>query len=80
MLEKAGLDIVVWDDRKIDVGDTWYPEITNAMEQASVAVCLISADFLTSDFCQKEEVPFLLKKREQEGMLLIPVLIRPCLW
>ena len=33
MLEKAGLDIVVWDDRKINVGEAWYPEITQAMEQ-----------------------------------------------
>lgn len=80
MLEKAGLQIKVWDDRKINAGDTWYPEITQAMEQAAVAVCLISADFLSSDFCVKEEVPFLLKKREQAGMLLIPILIRPCLW
>jgi hypothetical protein len=80
MLEKVGLQIKVWDDRKINAGDTWYPEITQAMEQAAVAVCLISADFLSSDFCVKEEVPFLLKKREQAGMLLIPILIRPCLW
>jgi hypothetical protein len=80
LLEKAGLDIVVWDDRKIDVGDTWYPEITQAMEQAAVAVCLISENFLNSDFCVKEEVPFLLKKREQAGMLFIPVLIHSCFW
>jgi len=80
MLEKAGLQIKIWDDRRIDVGDNWYPEITQAIEQATVAVCLISADYLASDFCMKEEVPFLMKKREQEGMLLIPVLIRPCLW
>ena len=54
-------------------GDTWYPEITQAMEQAAVAVCLISADFLSSDFCVKEEVPFLLEKREKAGMLFIRV-------
>jgi hypothetical protein len=80
LLEKAGLDIVVWDDRKIDVGDTWYPEITQAMEQAAVAVCLISENFLNSDFCVKEEVPFLLEKREKAGMLFIPVLIHSCFW
>jgi len=33
-LENTGLRIKVWDDRKIDIGDTWYPEITKAMEQA----------------------------------------------
>ncbi len=78
-LELADL-VTVWDDRKIDAGDSWYPEIKQAMEAANVAVCLVSADFLASNFCIKEEVPFLLKKREEQGMLFIPILTRPCLW
>jgi tetratricopeptide (TPR) repeat protein len=80
MLEKAGLDIVVWDDRKIDVGDKWYPEIEQAMRDASFAVCLISPDYLNSDFCVKEEIPFLLERNKNQGMEIFPLLIRPCLW
>ncbi|HEX8129970.1 MAG TPA: toll/interleukin-1 receptor domain-containing protein [Pyrinomonadaceae bacterium] len=78
-LEQAGR-IVVWHDRKIDGGDKWYPEIKEAMEQAAVAVCLISADFLSSDFCVKEEVPYLLQRCERDGMIFIPLLLRPCPW
>ena len=78
-LEKAGR-IAIWDDRKIDAGDTWYPEIKTAMEQAAVAVCLISADFLNSAFCVKEEVPYFLQRRERDGLVIIPVLLRPCAW
>jgi tetratricopeptide (TPR) repeat protein len=78
-LELAGR-IVVWDDRRIDGGDTWYPEIQAAMEQAAVALCLISPDYLASRFCVKEEVPYLLQRREREHMALIPVLLRPCAW
>ncbi|MCK4315160.1 MAG: hypothetical protein KAX24_05255, partial [Anaerolineae bacterium] len=47
---------------------------------AAVAVCLISADYLASDFVTKEEIPYLLERRERDGMALIPVLLRPCLW
>lgn len=72
--------IVVWHDRKIDVGDKWYPELKGAMEQAAVAVCLISADYLASDFCVKEEVPYLLERCQRDGMIFIPVLLRPCAW
>ena len=79
MLEKAGR-LTIWDDRSIDGGATWYPEIKQAMENAAVAVCLISADYLNSDFCLKEEIPYLLQRRESEGMLLLPVLIHSCLW
>lgn len=79
MLEKADR-LTIWDDRKIDAGDTWYDEIKNAMEDAEVAVCLISADYLASDFCVKEEIPYLLERRKNNGLVLIPILIRPCAW
>lgn len=72
--------IVVWDDRKIDAGDTWYPEIKDAINRARVAVCLISADFLASKFCVKEEIPAFLQRRETEGVVILPVLVRPCFW
>ena len=72
--------IIIWDDRNIDEGATWYPEIEQAMANAAVTVCLVSADYLASDFVIKEEVPVLLGRRERDGMILIPVLLRPCLW
>src|SRR5262245_58541059 len=79
VLEQVGT-LVVWDDRKIDAGETWYDEIRAAMDGAEVAVCLISSDYLASDFCVKEEIPYLLKRRSGAGMRLLPVLLRPCAW
>ena len=79
VLEQVG-HITIWDDRRIDAGATWYDEIRQAMERAAVAVCLISADYLASNFCVKEEIPYLLERRARNGMTLIPVLVRPCLW
>ena len=57
MLEQAGLDIIIWDDRSIDGGADWYNDIMQAMSRAAVAVCLISPHYLASDFCLKEEIP-----------------------
>jgi hypothetical protein len=79
-LEQAGVGLQVWHDRKIDGGDQWYPEIREAMANAAGAVLLISADFLASAFCVQEEVPALLKRQEELGMLLIPLLLKPCVW
>jgi hypothetical protein len=70
----------VWDDRQIDGGDSWFDKLRGAMDGAAVAVCLISADYLTSDFCKKEEIPYLLKRRTEQGMRLLPILLRPCPW
>jgi len=73
-------DVIIWDDRAIGAGDDSYDAIREVMERAAVAVCLISADYLASDFVTKEEIPYLLERREKEGMVLIPVLLRPCPW
>ena len=72
--------ITIWDDRKIDPGGKWFAEIEEVMCQAAVSVCLISADYLSSNFCIKEEIPYLLERCEKAGMVLIPVLLRPCPW
>lgn len=72
--------LVVWDDRRIDAGESWYDTLRVAMDNAQAAVCLISAHYLGSAFCVKEEVPYLLRRRAEEGMLLIPVLLLPCPW
>ena len=72
--------ITIWDDRQIDPGGEWYEEIKEVMARAAVSVCLISANYLSSDFCIKEEIPYLLNRREKDGMVLIPILLRPCPW
>jgi tetratricopeptide (TPR) repeat protein len=51
-----------------------------ALNTADVAILLISADFLTSKFIRGEEIPRLLKRREQEGIRVIPLIIKPCPW
>lgn len=70
----------VWEDRQIKAGDDWYDNIKTALDQASVAVMLITAQFLNSNFIRTEEVPSLLKKREKEGLRIIPIILEPCPW
>ena len=50
------------------------------MDRAAVAVCLISHNYLASDFVTGEEVPYLLKRRSDDGMIVLPVLIWDCVW
>lgn len=72
--------IAIWDDRQIDAGVQWHPAILEVMERCKVAICLISADYLASEFCTGKELPELLKRREQGDLTIIPVLLRPCDW
>src|SRR5438445_11829981 len=61
VLDKDGL-LDVWDDRRILGGDNWFREIKEAMEASSIALLLISADFLSSDFILTHEVQDLLQQ------------------
>jgi hypothetical protein len=70
----------LWDGRHIELGQDWLPEIRTALNTADVAVMLISADFLTSDFIRNQEVPLLLKRRINEGTVVIPLIVKPCPW
>lgn len=73
-------DVTIWDDRQIKVGDKWSEEIQMALQRANVAVLLVSADYLASDFVANIEVPTLLERRAEEGLRIIPLLVRPCAW
>ena len=79
VLAQEGL-LNTWDDRRISGGADWEKEIEDALKKASVAVLLVSADFLTSKFILDEEVPKLLERREKEGLRIFPVIIKPCAW
>jgi hypothetical protein len=79
VLQRQGL-LDLWDDRRIAAGEEWHGEIRAAMGQATVAVLLISADFLTSQFILGEEVPALLQRWDTEGLHIYPIIVRPCAW
>lgn len=75
-LERAG-QLELWDDTRIQPGMQWQKEITKALARTKVAVLLISADFLASDFIAKNELPPLLAVAEAEGTLILPVIVSP---
>lgn len=72
--------IELWDDRQIGIGPDWYEQIQAAITKANVAVLLVSANFLSSEFILDEEVPRLLERQKVNDLHIIPLIIRPCAW
>ncbi len=70
-------DLSIWDDTRLRPGSPWLQEIRAAIDEASVAVLLISADYLASDFIMAEEVPALLRRASERGATIVPVLVSP---
>ena len=73
-------DISVWSDREIMAGELWQDQIRKALDRAHCAVLLISTDFLGSDFIVSDELPSILRSAEQRGPLVIPIIVRHCLF
>jgi hypothetical protein len=79
VLEREGL-IKLWDDQKLRAGEDWKSRIKEELLEARIAVLMISASFLTSDFILDNEVQTLFKRCEEAGTVIYPLLVRPCAW
>lgn len=76
-LERRSL-IQLWSDTLILSGEKWKEKIQKALENSAIAILMISADFLASDFIVNDELQPLLKEAEQKGTIIIPIILKPC--
>lgn len=79
-LETFDLDFDTWVDKNIDPGDEWEEKIKNAIDEADMAILLVSNDFLISDFIKSKELPWLGRKRELYKLRIIPFILKPSNW
>ena len=73
-------NLLVWSDKRIDAGQSWREEITRSINDATVAILLVSTSYLASSFIVSNELPQILKKASEGGLTIIPVLVSPCLY
>ena len=78
-LEERGL-VNFWDDQKIEYGADWRKEIEEALARTKVAILLVSADFLVSDFINHYELPVLLEAAQKGESLIWPIIVGYCLF
>src|SRR5262245_47647072 len=66
----------VWDEGRVRPGQDWENEVQRALDRASVAVLLVTADFLSSD----EQLRERLTRPRGDRLRLFPILVKPCAW
>ena len=67
-----------WDDQKLRTSDKWREKTSNALNNATIAVLLISPYFVASDFIVNNELQPLLENAEKKGVKIMPVMVSPC--
>ena len=60
----------------IELGVDWDETIKNALNNCDIMICLISVDFLNSNYIRRIEVVEAMKQDKK----LIPIVVRPCDW
>ena len=74
--ERDGI-VEVWDEALIETNPDWRKKIKATFNSARVAVLIISEDFLASDCAAAEELMSLMLAAEQDGLVVLPVIVSP---
>lgn len=71
----------IWYDKlRIGGSDIWREEIEKAIDQADIAIVLVSQFFINSDFIMQVELPRLIKRAEEKQLIIFPILVGYCNW
>ncbi|MCP4549680.1 MAG: TIR domain-containing protein [bacterium] len=69
-----------WHDRKISPGTEWNREISDYLKSADIILLLVSIDFINSEYCWGVEVDLALKRHKAGDAVVIPIILRDCIW
>jgi pimeloyl-ACP methyl ester carboxylesterase len=79
-LRAAESELDLWEDTRLQAGQQWDAEIRSALEQAGVAVALVSADLLASTYVMDKELPAMIKAADEGGLQLLWVYLSAAGW
>ncbi|MBD2461951.1 toll/interleukin-1 receptor domain-containing protein [Oscillatoria sp. FACHB-1407] len=68
----------IWSDQQLEIGDTWDTEIKTKLHEVKAAVLLVSQSLLGSKYIRNTELPVLLKRAKDDGVVILPIIVRAC--
>ena len=78
-LRKQGT-ISDWFDGDILPGTDWRSELMGRLNKANIILLLVSADFISSDFCYDIEMIRAIDRHKADEARVLPIILRPCDW
>jgi hypothetical protein len=77
---RRAFDVRMWTDHDIHAGTKWEPQIAAAIESAQIFVLMITPDFIASDYVYEKEIPAIQQQMREVGALVLPVVLKRCIW
>jgi hypothetical protein len=72
------------DERDLELGSEWEPDLIEALQNSSVLVCAYSPSYFVSEYCGREWHLFQMRRREwpefRAGLKPMPAAIKPIIW
>src|SRR6516165_11564761 len=73
---KANVDTLQpWHDTELKAGDPWDKEIRDELERMDIFLCLVSYQFLASDYIRDVELPRAKVRHQNREIEVVPVLL-----
>ena len=72
--------IEIFDDRQLVGGEEWDARLKEELARADLILFVVTAKFLRSSYCAKVELKEAIRRREDEGIIVMPIIAEHCLW
>jgi hypothetical protein len=79
IFDRQGL-IRKWWDRKLLGGQHIDSALTAKLASSDIILLLVSASFLSSDYCYDTEMKQAMVQHENGRSVVVPIILRPCSW
>ncbi|MBP8070639.1 MAG: toll/interleukin-1 receptor domain-containing protein [Acinetobacter sp.] len=73
-------NVKLWSDKQLLTGQNIDIEVENALNDMNLMICLVSPEYLNSNYCIEKELKDALAKRKIGKANIFPVILRKCVW
>jgi len=73
-------DVVVWENEQIGAGGELDKIVKEQLAIADIIILLVSVDFLASSYIKEVEFARAMHRHDAGDALIIPVIVRDCIW
>ncbi|QNX70763.1 toll/interleukin-1 receptor domain-containing protein [Acinetobacter seifertii] len=73
-------NLEIFTDQIVDIGQDLDETIQNNLKNAHMVVCIVSTDYLNSDYCVRKELEIAVEKQVIDNTKIFPIIAEECIW